>query len=107
MLIVDRRGGAGEIVDLIDLDIERESHVVTHKLELRVLVQMLDIAFAAGKEVVGTKHLVALIEQTVDEMRADKAGAPGHENAFAAVVESGHEGFLCRKIRVNWRLAVL
>jgi hypothetical protein len=28
MLIVDRRGRAGEIVNLADLDIERKSHVV-------------------------------------------------------------------------------
>ena len=37
VLVVDRRGGAGEIVDLVDLDIERECHVVAHQLEARVV----------------------------------------------------------------------
>ena len=42
-LVVDRRGRAGQIVDLVDLDIERKRHVVAHQLEVRVVEQMLDI----------------------------------------------------------------
>ncbi len=36
VLIVNRRGRASEIVDLIDLDVQRKGHVVTHQLEARM-----------------------------------------------------------------------
>jgi hypothetical protein len=36
VLAVDRRGRAGKVVDLVDLDIERERHVVAHQLEARI-----------------------------------------------------------------------
>ena len=36
VLVVDRRGRAGQVVDLVDLDIEREGHVVAHQLEARI-----------------------------------------------------------------------
>ena len=43
VLVVDRRGRAGEVVDLVDLDVEREGHVVAHQLEARVAEQMRDV----------------------------------------------------------------
>ena len=44
VLVVDRRGRAGEVVDLVDLDIEREGHVVAHQLEARMCQQVRDVA---------------------------------------------------------------
>ena len=41
-----RRGRAGEVVDLVDLDVEREGHVVAHQLEARVAEQVRDVALA-------------------------------------------------------------
>ena len=39
VLIVDRRGGAGEVVDLVDLDKERQRHIVADELEFAVIEQ--------------------------------------------------------------------
>jgi hypothetical protein len=36
-----------------------------------------------GKEIVGAKDLVTLVEQPVDKMGAEKTGAAGHQNPFA------------------------
>ena len=41
VLVVDRRGGAGKIVDLVDIDVERKRHVVAHQLEVRMVDQVL------------------------------------------------------------------
>jgi len=41
--VVDRRGGTGEIVISVDLDIEREGHVMPHQLEVRVVEALGDI----------------------------------------------------------------
>ena len=47
VLVVDRRGRAGEVVDLVDLDVERERHVVAHQLEARMPHQMIDVLLCA------------------------------------------------------------
>jgi hypothetical protein len=44
VLVMDRRRRASEIVDLIDLDIERECHIVPNQLEILAIEKMLDIA---------------------------------------------------------------
>ena len=39
----------------------------------------LEVLGLAGREVVDDGHLVAAVEQGVDEVRADEAGSAGHE----------------------------
>jgi hypothetical protein len=56
MLVMDRRGWAGEIVDFIDLDIEREGDIVPDDFKMSVIKQMLDIATRAGEEIVCADH---------------------------------------------------
>ena len=79
VLVVDGRGRAGEIVDFIDLDIEREGHVVTHELEARVAEQVLDVALGAGEKIIDADDVVAVGDQAIAEMRAEKAGAAGYQ----------------------------
>ena len=86
MLIMNRRGGTGQIVDFIDLHIERKRHIMPHELEARVIVKLVDIALGTGKEIVGTKNFVPLLEQSVDQMRTDETGAAGNQDALSAVV---------------------
>ena len=43
VLVVHRRGRAGHVVDLVDLDVERECHIVAGQLEMLVVEQMLDV----------------------------------------------------------------
>lgn len=52
-LIVHRGGRAGEVVDFIDFDIQRESDVVPQQFKIRMQGQMADIAFAAGIKIIG------------------------------------------------------
>ena len=86
VLVVDRRRRTGEVVDLVDLDEQRERHVVPDELEARVVVQVIDVALGAGEEVVDAEHLVALLEQAVAEVGAEEAGAAGHEDPLAGIV---------------------
>ena len=81
VLVVDRRGGAGEIEDLVDFDVERKRHVVTHQLEIVVVEQVIDIAPRAGEIIVDAQHAGAALEQAVAKVRAEKSGAPGHQHA--------------------------
>src|SRR5581483_784129 len=85
ILVMNRRRRTGEIVDLVDLDVVREGHVMAHKLEALVSDQVLDIAPRAGEEIVEAKHLVAGLEQSLAKMRSEKAGAAGDENTLLQV----------------------
>ena len=79
-LVVDRRGRAGEVVDLVDLDVEREGDVVAHQLEVRPVHQVGDVGAAPGEVVVDAEHLVPLPDQPVAEMAAEKSRAAGDQN---------------------------
>ena len=58
------------------------------ELEARMRVQMLDVALAAGEQIVGTDHFMALLEQSVAKVGAKEAGAAGDQHAFATLVVS-------------------
>ncbi len=88
-LIVDRRGRAGQVIDLVDFDIERKGNVVAHQLEIWVIEEMGDVVLGAGEEVVETDDVVAFGEQTPAEMAAEEAGAAGDEDAFPEGVGHG------------------
>src|SRR5262249_49567376 len=79
MLIVDRRSRASEIVDFVRLHVERKRDVMTEKLEARMGMEMLHVAFRAGEQVVDAEHLVPLLQQAIDQVRSEEAGAPRYE----------------------------
>jgi hypothetical protein len=82
VLVVHGGRRAGEIVDLVDLHIERKRHVVTHQLEAFDAEQMRDVAFGAGEEVVDTDKVGAALQQALAQMRPEEAGPTGHQNAL-------------------------
>src|SRR5262249_6417108 len=83
VLVMDRGSRTGQIVDLIHLHIERECHVVAHELKVGLAEQMLDIALAAGEEVVHTNDLVAGLQKPIAQVGAKKAGSARDENGFS------------------------
>ena len=52
VLIVNWRCGTGEIIDLINFQIDRERDVMSNKLEAFVVEEMLDIDARSSKEIV-------------------------------------------------------
>ena len=83
-LVVRRRGGAGQVVDLVDLELERVDHVVAHQLEVGAAVEVGNVALAAGKKVIEANDVVAVFEQAVAEVGTQKAGAAGDKNTHGA-----------------------
>ena len=81
-LVMNRRGGTRQIIDFIDLKVERKGHIVADQFEFRVVQQMADVPLAAGVEIIDADHVVAFFEQPFAEMGAEKAAAAGHQNGF-------------------------
>ena len=81
-LVVDGRGRAGQVIDLIHLDVQGEGNVVAHQLEMGVIEERNDVVLGPGEEVVDAQNVAAVIHQSFAQMRADKTGAAGHQNTF-------------------------
>ena len=79
-LVVDRARRTREVVDLVDLDVERKGHVVPHQLEARRVEQVRHVRPPAGKEVVDAEHLVARRHQPLAEVAAEKPRPAGHQH---------------------------
>ena len=71
-LIMDRRCGAGEIVDLIHFDKQRMRHIVPQEFEIPVVEQMMNIATLAGEKIIDAENFVAALENSVAKMGAQK-----------------------------------
>jgi hypothetical protein len=69
-LIIYGRGRAGEIIDLIDTCVERKHDVMFNKPEAVGALEMIDVAFVTGHEIIEAKDLMAVIDQTLAQMRA-------------------------------------
>ena len=62
-LVMNRRGGAGEIVDLVHFQLKGIHDIVPHQLEVRIVHQMGDVDLSPRKEVVHADNLVAFMEE--------------------------------------------
>jgi hypothetical protein len=71
------------VVDLIHFHIEREGNVVAHHFEPRLVQQVDNVVLAAGEVVVDTQHVAVVSQQSFTQMRAQKSGATGDQNAFS------------------------
>ena len=92
VLIVDWRCRTSEIVDLIDLHIERERHVVTDQFETFVIKQRFDVPSCAGEKIVHAQDLRSVCKQTLTKMRAEKARTTGNQDASLKVHYSNSQG---------------
>jgi hypothetical protein len=84
VLIVDRGGGACEIIDLIYLEQDGVNHVMPKDLETGIRQKMGDIASGAGKVVVQADHLRSGIQQAVAEVAPQKTGSSGYNDSFGS-----------------------
>ena len=59
---------------------------MTHELKTRMIVELINVPLGAGEQIVGAQHIVPLLQQPVNKMRADKAGPSGYQDTLAAVI---------------------
>src|SRR5262249_14421763 len=79
MLVMDRRGRARQVVDLIDLQIKREREIVADQLKKLLVKEVLDVASGAGKEVINTQDQRTVRKEMLAQMRAEEARATRYQ----------------------------
>jgi hypothetical protein len=70
MLIMDGRGGAGQVVNLVGLDIERKGDIVPDHFKTMVIEHVLNVTTCSGEIIINANDVRALLEQTLGQMRA-------------------------------------
>ena len=100
VLIVDGRGRAREIVDFVNLDVEREGHVMTEELKIFVLPEVTHIALRASCEIVDAKHLMSISQEPVAKMRPQEPSPSCDKN------RTSHSSPLCMESPSVWPLTV-
>src|SRR6476661_8526742 len=79
-LVMNWRRRAREIVDLIDLQIERKRHVVTLQLKALVMQQMLNISTATAEKIVDANNVGSCRQQPLTQVRAQESRAACHQD---------------------------
>ena len=64
-LVVNWGRRAGQVVDLIHLDIKRKGDIMANQFEIREIKKMGYVTFVAGKKVIQTNDVIALFDQSV------------------------------------------
>ena len=68
VLIMNRRRGTGQVIDLIDFEQDGFNHIVTQKLKLRIAHQVRNILSPSREKVVETDYFVLFGQQPFAEM---------------------------------------
>jgi hypothetical protein len=65
-LILNWASRARQVENSIDLNVERESHIMANQLKLRVIQKMSDVLFAPCVKVIGDYNFVTHFEQSIN-----------------------------------------
>jgi hypothetical protein len=81
--VVDRRGGAGEVQDLVDRtgNVHELRHVGLEQMKARPAQQVLDVARCSGDEVVERDHLAPVVEQALAQVGAQEPRSSGDDDS--------------------------
>ena len=84
-LIMDRRRGTGQIVNLVDFYEQRHRNIMAEHLEIRMLQQMRDVRPPSGEIIVDAEHLMALLHKPVAQMASQKASRAGDQYSLRTI----------------------
>src|SRR3990170_791240 len=82
-LVVHRGGGTSQVIDFIDLDVERKGNVMPQHLEISVIQGPVYVSPAAGKKIIDTQNLMPAGQKPCAQVRTDESRAAGNQYTFA------------------------
>jgi hypothetical protein len=97
VLIMDRRGGTGEIVDFVNFDVEGKANIMAYQLKIGMPHQMSDIGFTPGVEIVHTQDLMPSFQELFTQVGAQKPSPTGYQ--YPLIKQVFHKASLPLMIR--------
>jgi hypothetical protein len=61
---MDGGSRTGQVIDFINLNIERKSYIVPHNLKMVIVHEVLDVVLGSGKKIIKTDDVVLFLEQS-------------------------------------------
>jgi hypothetical protein len=83
VLVMDRRSGTGQVVDLVHLDIQGEIDVMPKQLESAMVEQVRDPVPGGRVKIVHTQDFMPPRQQKITQMRSQEAGPTGHQHPLS------------------------
>lgn len=93
VLVMDWRGRASEVEDLINLEEDWLDDVMSDEFKVGAADEVSDIFLAASEEVVKADDMVATVDEEFTEVGADKAGTTSDEDTVAFHTGLGLDGW--------------
>lgn len=93
VLVMDWRGRASQVEDLIDFQEDRLDDVVADEFKVGAADEVSDIFLAASEEVINANDVVTTIDEEFTEVGAYKAGTTGDEDTVAFYARLGLDGW--------------
>ena len=85
-LVVPGCRGTGQVVDLVDLQKDRQGDIMANQFKIRLAQQVGDIGLLAREEIIEADHVVPGRDQSLAEMRTQESGTAGHKNTLDHVL---------------------
>jgi hypothetical protein len=86
---MDRRGGTGEIVNFIHLDVEGKGDVVAEEFKIGIPQEVDDIFLDSCIKIIHTKDIIALFYETFAEMGTEKTSTSCDQDANPILIFQG------------------
>ena len=67
---------------------------MTKEFEPRMLMQMFDVAFGTGEQVIDTQDVMPLLKKPVNQMRAQKPGTACYKHPLLRKIVTSHAKIL-------------
>mmetsp|Transcript_11281 Transcript_11281/g.28536 ORF Transcript_11281/g.28536 Transcript_11281/m.28536 type:complete len:245 (+) Transcript_11281:447-1181(+) len=85
-LVVGRRCGTSQVINLVDFGHERFGNIVRHEAKIGMMHPVSDVFLLSGEKIVNDGYFVALHHQLVNQMRTHKAGSAGYQNFLSSLI---------------------
>ena len=82
LLVVRRRGRASKVVDFIKLSAIRLRDIVLDEGKARIREKRLNVLLHPREEIIKTRHLIAVLQETFAKMRPQEACAARNQSLF-------------------------
>jgi hypothetical protein len=71
---VDGRSRTGQVVDLIDFNVQRDANIMPDQFKKRIIEKRDDIFLGAGEKIIYAKDIMSFAQQFFTQVGAEKTG---------------------------------
>ena len=104
VLVMNGTRRTGQIVNLINFDVQRKRDVVTHQLKALMSDEVVNVSLGSCEEVIQTDDVVPVRQQAITKVAAKKACAARNKNSFRCVVVAHKNNIAADATTAPWAI---